>query len=111
MRPRKVGTVSALSFQEETGEASGLFGSHHGHGRSLSIHLLGNHFANRGGALAAIELAAMVGLYSFGAARAGIHGLADRPAVDTIANANDHANHLQQLRMSVNQTFLCSLLG
>lgn len=46
-----------------------------------------------------------MGLYSLGAARAGINGLADRPAIDTIADANDHANHLQHLRMSVNQPF------
>lgn len=43
----------------------------------------------------------MVSLYSFRAARTGFDRFADAFFIDIAANANDHANHLQQLRMIV----------
>ena len=36
-----------------------------------------------------------MGLYSFGTARTGVNGLADAFTIDTVADTDDHENHLQ----------------
>ncbi len=63
--------------------------------------MFGDHVADGRGAFSAIERTAMVRLDGVGAAGARFDGLTDGRAVDTIANANDHENDLQNLRMIV----------
>lgn len=47
----------------------------------------------------------MMRLHSFRAVRTGLDGGAHALAVQGIADANDHENHLQSLRMIVNTDF------
>jgi hypothetical protein len=58
-------------------------------------------FANRAPAFAAIKLAAMMGLHSLRAACAGFNSFAHSLVINSAADANDHANDLQQVRMIV----------
>lgn len=61
----------------------------------------GDHFADCAPALAAIELAAMMRLHSLRAARTGLDRFANTSFIYTAADANDHENDLQRVRMIV----------
>lgn len=67
----------------------------------LEVQRIRDHFAHGATTLPAIELAAMMRLNSLRAARTGFDRFADAFFIDIATNANDHANHLQQLRMIV----------
>ena len=84
----------------------GLFGGHQRRGGAPINVSVCDQFANRGPAFAALEAAAMMRLHSFRIVRTGLDGRADALAVQGIADANDHENHLQSLRMIVNTVFL-----
>ncbi len=67
----------------------------------MLIERLRNHFANCAPAFAAIEAASVMFLHGFWAARASFNGFADPGFINTSADANDHENDLQQVRMIV----------
>ena len=84
----------------------GLFGGHQRRGEAAINVSVCDQFADRRPAFAALEAAAMMRLHSFRIVRTGLDGRADALAVQGIADANDHENHLQSLRMIVNTVFL-----
>ena len=67
-------------------------------------------FAHGAPAFATIEAAAMMGLNGLRATRTGFDSLADPSFIDTAADANDHANHLQHVRMIVKNDSQLTLL-
>ena len=67
----------------------------------MRIERFSDHFAHGAPALSAIELAAMMGLHSLWTARTGLDRFADAFVIDIAADANDHANDLQHVRMIV----------
>ena len=67
----------------------------------MRLQRIGNHFAHGAPALSAIELAAMMGLHSFRAPRASFDSFTDAFVINVAADANDHENDLQQVRMIV----------
>ena len=68
---------------------------------SMRLQRIGNYFAHGAPALSAIELAAMMGLHSFRAPRASFNGFTDAFFINVAADANDHENDLQHVRMIV----------
>ena len=60
-----------------------------------------DHFTNGATAFATVKLAAMMGLHGLWAARASVNRFADPSLINTAADANDHANDLQHVRMIV----------
>lgn len=65
-------------------------------GWRLRFKRISDDLAHRAPALATVEFAAMVGLHGLGATRACVDRFADTFFIYSAADANDHANHLQQ---------------
>jgi hypothetical protein len=68
---------------------------------TLRVERVCNCFTHGASALAAIEFTSVMRLYRLRAARASFNGFANAFFIDTSADANDHANDLQQVRMIV----------
>ena len=60
-----------------------------------------NRFTHGATALSAIKAVTMMGLHGLWASRASFHRVANAFFIDIAANANDHANDLQHVRMIV----------
>ncbi|WP_431606590.1 hypothetical protein, partial [Hyphomonas atlantica] len=87
----------------------GLFRGDQGRGGRAAVHLFGDDFTDRAAAFSALEFAPVMRLHSLRAARTRVHGGADAFAVDTVADANDHANHLHEDANECQSGF-CALL-
>lgn len=67
----------------------------------MRIERVRDDFAHCAPALSAIELAAMMRLHSLRASRASFNSFANSSFIDIAADANDHENDLQHVRMIV----------
>jgi hypothetical protein len=86
-----------------------LFGGDQGRADRALVHLFGDDLADGAAAFSALELAPVMRLHGFGAARPGVDGGADALAVDTVADTDDHENHLHDTANDCQSGF-CGLL-
>ncbi|KCZ62357.1 hypothetical protein L53_11890 [Hyphomonas sp. L-53-1-40] len=73
------------------------------------VHFFGDDLTDGAAAFSALELASVMRLHGFGAARPGVDGGADALAVDTVADTDDHENHLHDYANDCQSGF-CALL-
>tara|TARA_R110000851_G_scaffold97967_3_gene212207 strand:- start:1642 stop:2028 length:387 start_codon:yes stop_codon:yes gene_type:complete len=86
-----------------------LFGRDQGRADRALVHLFGDDLADGAAAFSALELAPVMRLHGFGAAGPGVDGGPDALAVDTVADTDDHENHLHDTANDCQSGF-CALL-